>query len=217
MLQALARLLLRLGGWTAVGGPPEACKAVLIAAPHTSNWDGYWGIVYKVAVQLDVHWFGKKSLFWFPLGSLLRAFGGIPLDRRSAGSAVDQAVEMFRTNDNFFFALAPEGTRRKTRYWKTGFYRIAVGANVPLVPGFFDYGRKRIGLGPALTLSGEPQKDLEQLRNLYADIEGRWPEKAGPIDFPPKRQRRNKKNKKGSEPFIGASAPDPDPDTEKGL
>ena len=212
MLQAIARLLLRLGGWTAVGGPPECSKAVLIAAPHTSNWDGYWGIVYKVAVQLDVHWFAKQSLFWFPLSSLLRAFGGIPLDRKRAGSAVDLAIDMFRTNDSFYFALAPEGTRSKTRHWKTGFYRIAVGADIPVVLGFFDYDRKRIGLGPPLTLTGDQQQDLESLRAFYADINGRWPEKTGPIEFPPQRRPRNRKNKKGSEPVSGT-----DPNDGKGL
>jgi len=209
MLQAIAKFLLRLGGWTAVGGQPESPKAVLIASPHTSNWDGFWGIVYKVAVKLDVHWFAKESLFWFPLSSLLRAFGGIPLDRKRAGSAVDVAVDMFGTNDNFYFALAPEGTRSKTKYWKTGFYRIAVDADVPVVLGFFDYGRKRLGLGPALTLTGDLPQDLESLRAFYADIEGRWPEKTGPIEFPPKRQSRNKK---GPEPISGT-----DPNFEKGL
>lgn len=199
MLQALARFLLRIGGWTAVGGPPEIEKAVLIAAPHTSNWDGYWGIVYKVAVKLEVHWFAKESLFWFPLGSLLRAFGGIPLDRKRAGSAVDLAIDMYKKSDSFYFALAPEGTRSKTKYWKTGFYRIAVGADVPVVLGFFDYDRKRIGLGPPLTLTGDVQKDLEALRAFYTDTNGRWPEKTGPIAFPPQRQRRNNK---GSDPIA---------------
>lgn len=210
MLQALARFLLRLGGWTAVGGPPEHRKAVLIAAPHTSNWDGYWGIVYKVAVKLDVHWFAKESLFWFPLGSLLRAFGGIPLDRKRAGSAVDLAIDMYKTSDRFYFALAPEGTRSKTKYWKTGFYRIAVGADVPVILGFFDYSRKRLGLGPPLTLTGDVQQDLEALRSFYGDIHGRWPEKTGPVEFPPQRQRNNKK---GSEPNSGANAPGSDPDS----
>jgi 1-acyl-sn-glycerol-3-phosphate acyltransferase len=112
MWQAIARLLLRLGGWTAVGGPPEVPKAVVIAVPHTSNWDGYWGIVYKVAVRLEVHWFAKQSLFWFPLGTLLRFFGGIPLDRKRAGSAVDVAVDLFGQSDSLYFALAPEGISR---------------------------------------------------------------------------------------------------------
>jgi 1-acyl-sn-glycerol-3-phosphate acyltransferase len=208
MLQAIARFLLRLGGWTAVGGPPEYPKAVLIAAPHTSNWDGYWGIVYKVAVKLDVHWFAKESLFWFPLGALLRAFGGIPLDRKRAGSAVDLAIAMYRESERFYFALAPEGTRSKTQFWKTGFYRIAVGADVPVVLGFFDYGRKRLGLGPPLTLTGDQQQDLEALRAFYSDITGRWPDKTGPIEFPPQRKPRNKR---GSEPFSSANAPGPDP------
>ncbi|MGI9223824.1 MAG: lysophospholipid acyltransferase family protein [Woeseiaceae bacterium] len=193
MWQAIARFLLRLGGWTVVGGLPDVPKAVLIAAPHTSNWDGYWGIVYKVAVRLNVHWFAKKSLFWFPLGTLLRAFGGIPLDRKRAGSAVDLAIDLFNTtDDSLYFALAPEGTRSKTKYWKTGFYRIAVGADVPVVLGFFDYGRRRLGLGPPLTLSGDLQQDLEALRAFYGDIDGRWPDKTGPIEFPPPRQPRNR-------------------------
>lgn len=192
MLQAIARLLLRLGGWTVVGGPPEVPKAVLIAVPHTSNWDGYWGIVYKVAVRLEVHWFAKQSLFWFPLGALLRFFGGIPLDRKRAGSAVDVAVDLFRQSDSLYFALAPEGTRSKTLHWKTGFHRIAVGADVPVVLGFLDYGRRRIGLGQTLDLSGDVQQDLEALRAFYADIDGRWPDKTGPIEFPPPRRPRKK-------------------------
>ena len=193
MWQAIARWLLRLGGWTVVGGRPDVPKAVVIAAPHTSNWDGYWGIVYKVAVGLDVHWFAKQALFWFPLGTLLRFFGGIPLDRKRAGSAVDVAIDLFRQSDTLYFALAPEGTRSKTLYWKTGFHRIATGANVPVVLGFLDYGRRRIGLGPILKLSGDVQQDLEALRAFYADIDGRWPNKTGPIEFPPPRPSRNGK------------------------
>lgn len=192
MWRAVARGLLRLGGWTIVGGQPDPRKAVLIAAPHTSNWDGYWGIVYKVAAQLDAHWFAKESLFWFPLSILLRGMGGIPLDRKRAGSAVDRAVEMFATNERFYFALAPEGTRRKTKYWKSGFYRIASSANVPVVLGFFDYGRRRIGLGPTVVLSGDEQRDLEILRDFYASVDGRWPENVGPIEFAPKRQNHKK-------------------------
>ena len=111
MLQAIAKFLLRLGGWTAVGGELDVPKAVIIAAPHTSNWDGVWALIYKVAVRLDVRWFAKESLFWFPLGALLRALGGIPLDRSRAGSAVDQAVGMFGHLHSFYFGptLYPSG------------------------------------------------------------------------------------------------------------
>ena len=184
MLKGLARLILRVGGWTAVGEMPDVPKAVIIAAPHTSNWDGFWALVYKVAAQLDIHFFAKQSLFWFPLNILLRALGGVPLDRKRAGSAVDRAIEMFRTNDSFYFGLAPEGTRSRVDHWKSGFYRIAEGADVPVVLGFLDYGKRQIGIGPTLKLSGDWHKDLDFCRDFYSNIEGRWPEKAGPVTFP---------------------------------
>ncbi len=184
MLRGIARLILRIGGWTPVGGLPDEPKAIFIAAPHTSNWDGFWALVYKVAMQLDIHFFAKESLFWFPLNVLLGALGGVPLDRKRAGSAVDQAIEMFRKNESYYFGLAPEGTRSRADHWKSGFYRIAEGAGVPVVLGFIDYGRRRLGIGPTLELSGEWHKDLDFCRDFYSDIEGRWPEKAGPVTFP---------------------------------
>ena len=114
MLRSFARWMLRVGGWTTVGGVPEVPKAVFIAAPHTSNWDGLWALVYKVAFDIDVKFFAKHSLFWFPLGNILRALGGIDLDRGKAGTAVDEAIRMFETEEQFYFGLAPEGTRKKT-------------------------------------------------------------------------------------------------------
>ncbi len=181
----VARLLLRLGGWTLVGDIPSVPKAVVIAWPHTSNWDGIWALIYRVAIQLDVRFFAKDSLFWFPLSVLLRGLGGIPLDRSKAGSAVDQAVAMFKDRESFYFGLAPEGTRSHTDHWKSGFYRIAETADVPIVVGFLDYGRRRIGLGPVYSLTGNHDTDMTVLREFYSDVEGRWPEKAGPIQLPP--------------------------------
>ncbi len=193
MLQAIAKLILKIGGWEMAGELPAEKRAVVIAAPHTSNWDGFWALVYKVAVQLDIHFFAKQSLFWFPLNILLGALGGVPLDRKRAGSAVDQAIEMFNTTESYYFGLAPEGTRSRADHWKSGFYRIAEGADVPVVLGFLDYGKRRIGIGPTLKLSGDPQKDLEFFREFYSDIEGRRPEMAGPItiqDRPQATRRR---------------------------
>ena len=184
MLAKLAHLVLRLGGWTIVGDDMDGPKAVVIAAPHTSNWDGFWALTYKIAVGLDIHFFAKDSLFWFPLNVLLGALGGVPLDRKRAGSAVDQAIEMFRSNESYYFGLAPEGTRSRAEHWKSGFYRIAEGAGVPVVLGFMDYGRRRIGIGPTLHLSGDWHKDLDFCRDFYKDIRGRWPDKAGPVTFP---------------------------------
>lgn len=185
MLKRVAKALLWLGGWTAVGGTPPVPKAVIVAAPHTSNWDAYWGLVYKVAVGLDVHFFGKHTAFWFPLGTLLRALGGIPLDRRNPGFAIQTAVDGFGENDSYYFALAPEGTRSRLPYWKTGFYRIAEQAGVPVLLGFLDFGNRRIGLGPAIELTGDRAADLARIREFYAGIRGKNPDNASPIEFPP--------------------------------
>ena len=184
MLRSIAKLLLKLGGWTPVGGVPEDKKAVLIAAPHTSNWDVLWAIAYKVYVGLDAKWFAKHSAFWFPLGNILRAMGAVPVDRGSPRQAVRQAIRLFEEQDEFFFALAPEGTRAKTHAWKTGFYRIAEGAGVPVYLGFLDFGRRRLGISKKIELTGDVEADMAVIRKFYEGIEGRWPEKTTPVRFP---------------------------------
>jgi 1-acyl-sn-glycerol-3-phosphate acyltransferase len=184
VLRSIAKLLLKLGGWTAVGGIPEDKKAVLIAAPHTSNWDVLWAICYKVLIGLDAKWFAKHSAFWFPLGNILSAMGAVPIDRGSPRHAVKQAIRLFEEQDEFFFALAPEGTRKKTHAWKTGFYRIAEGAGVPVYLGFLDFGRRRLGISDKIELTGDVEADMAVIREFYADIEGRWPEKTTPVRFP---------------------------------
>lgn len=183
-LRYVAKALLWLGGWTPVGEQPDVPKAVFIAAPHTSNWDAVWGLAYKVYAGLDLRFFAKHTLFWFPLGNLLRALGAIPIDRGVPGSAVGRAVESFAKRESFYFALAPEGTRRWRPYWKTGFYRIAEEARVPVVLGFFDYANKRLGLGPVIELSGDRNADLARIREFYRGVTGRRPENAGPVAFP---------------------------------
>ncbi len=183
MLSAIARLILRLGGWTILGERPDAPQAVVIAAPHTSNWDGFWGLVYKISIGLDVHFFAKQSLFWFPLGNLLRGFGAVELDRSKPGGAVQQAINEFESRDRFLFALAPEGTRSLRPGWKSGFYRIALGAKVPVYPGFLDFGSRRIGIGERIDLTGDEETDLETIRAAYAGVTGRHPDKASPIRF----------------------------------
>ena len=146
MWKWLAIRILKVCGWKARGGIPDIPKAVIIAAPHTSNWDGIWALTYKVAVGLDIRFFAKQSLFWFPLGVLLRGLGGIPLDRTRATSAVDQAIAMFNEEETFYFGLSPEGTRSLKDHWKTGFYRIARGADVPVLLGVLDFRNREIGI-----------------------------------------------------------------------
>ena len=186
MLSSIARLLLKIGGWTLVGDHPSVPKAVIIAAPHTSNWDGIWGLIAKVALRVDVHFFGKDTLFWFPLGTILRVMGGIPLDRANPGSSVDQAVRGFKASESYYFAMAPEGTRRHKPYWKTGFYRIAISAGAPVVLAFFDYERRRLGIGATVELSGDPDQDLARICAFYAaNARPKHAGKMGPVAFDP--------------------------------
>lgn len=183
MLRGVARLILKLGRWTPVGGIPEAPKAMLIFAPHTSNWDAVWALTYKVAIDIDVRFFGKQTLFWFPLGNLLRALGCIPLDRANATSAVEQAVNMFDNKDSFYFGLAPEGTRSLTAGWKSGFYRIASDAKVPVYFGFLDYATRSVGIGGHMTPTGNSDADIKVCKDFYKDVVGARPENASPVRF----------------------------------
>jgi len=177
----VAKFLLWLGRWTPVGPVPDEKKAVIIGAPHTSYWDGYWLIVYKIAYGLDVKFFIKDSMFWFPMSLLLNGMGGVPLNRVDARSAVKQAVAAFDEHEDLLFGLAPEGTRSKTKGWKTGFYRIAEGAGVPVVFGFFDYANRRLGFGPSMMLTGDMDADMVIIRSFYESVGGRSPDKTSPL------------------------------------
>jgi 1-acyl-sn-glycerol-3-phosphate acyltransferase len=185
MIPALANFILRLGGWRLEGEIPDVDKAVFIAAPHTSNWDGFWFIVYKFAVKVKVCFLGKHTLFWWPLGSILTAMGCIPVDRSAAAGIVPQLVEAFSAEDRLFLALAPEGTRKWTPHWKSGFYRIAKSTGVPIYLAFIDYRRKIVGIGPMLPAHDSVEEDVTFLQDYYAQFTGRRPELQGPIRFPP--------------------------------
>jgi 1-acyl-sn-glycerol-3-phosphate acyltransferase len=125
-----------------VGEVPSLDKAVYIAAPHTSNWDGFWLLVAKTALRLEARFLAKDTLFWWPLGAVLSWFGAIPIDRSHGAEVVPQLVETFNKNDRFCLALAPEGTRKWMPHWKTGFYRIAVEADVPIVRRYIQTQRR---------------------------------------------------------------------------
>ena len=185
MIKGLARLILRIGGWTPATEMPDLDKAVFIAAPHTSNWDGIWLIIYRIGYDIDVHFLAKDTLFWWPLGPILRAVGAIPIDRKPGSPVVQQIVDEFERRDRFWFALSPEGTRKWQPYWKTGFYRIALAADVPIATGFIDYKTRSLGVGIALPPERDLEKDLEFLREYFAPFVGRNPENTGPVEFPP--------------------------------
>ena len=185
MWQRIARLILKVGGWTPVGDLPGYDKVVFVAAPHTTNWDGFWLLVYKVALDVDVHFLAKHPLFWWPLGPILSAMGAMPIDRAVSTSTVQQVVDVFAERDKFWFALSPEGTRKWQPYWKTGFYEIASATNVRIVLAFIDYRKKQMGIGITLPPERNIAADLRAIQQFYKSLHGRIPENTGPIEFPP--------------------------------
>ena len=164
----IGRSVLRLGGWRVVGPLPDVSKLVLIAAPHSSNWDGVWGFAAKLALGFEVKVLGKAQLFWWPLGPLLRRLGVIPIDRSSPQGTVGQAVDMIRRTDRIWYAITPEGTRKRVEKWKSGFWKIAHEAQVPILPAYFHYPDKRIGIGPLFATTGDMAADIAALREWYA-------------------------------------------------
>ena len=169
----LGRTVLRLGGWRVVGPIPDLRKAVVIAAPHSSNWDGLWGLAAKMALGIEARILGKDKLFWWPLGTVLRRLGVVPLDRSSPQGTVGQAVAMIQGSERIWFALAPEGTRKPVKEWKSGFIRIARMAQVPIVPAYFHYPDKVIGFGAPFHTSGDDAADMAAVRRWYRPWIGR--------------------------------------------
>lgn len=177
----LARSVLKLLGWTLLDVPERPARAVLIAYPHTSNWDGFYALLIKLALQLDTHWVGKDALFRPPFGRLARRLGGVPVNRRQPTGFVEQMAAEFARRPRFMLVIAPEGTRSLTGGWKTGFYRIALAAQVPVGLAFVDYRRREAGILAYLTLSGDPEKDIAAIAEHYRDRPGKRPELASPI------------------------------------
>lgn len=168
-----ARTLLRLGGWRVVGAFPDVPKAVLIGAPHSSNWDGVWGFAAKIALGLDMRVFAKHQLFRWPFGPLLRRLGVIPVNRGDARGLVEQMQERFRQEERFWLGIAPEGTRKRVERWKPGFWKIAKAAGVPVVPAYFHYPEKIIGVGEPFFLGDDMDADIARIRAWYAPWRGK--------------------------------------------
>jgi 1-acyl-sn-glycerol-3-phosphate acyltransferase len=160
-------------GWRIEGGLPNHSKFVVIAAPHTSNWDFVVGMAATLALDVDANWIGKHTLFRWPLGVLMKGLGGIPVDRTSSTGLVDQIVDRFNKSTSLVLGLAPEGTRKNVVRWKSGFYHIAVGAGVPIVCAYFDFASKTVGIGPVIDPSGDYDSDLEEIMEIYAPIRGK--------------------------------------------
>jgi 1-acyl-sn-glycerol-3-phosphate acyltransferase len=164
---ALGRFMIRLRGWALEGAVPNEPKMVIIVAPHTSNWDFLTGLWAKLALQLKAGFLGKHTLFWWPLGVFLRRLGGISIDRSKAAGVAEDSAEAFKKHERLMLVVAPEGTRSHSGRWKSGFYRIAVAAGVPILLVTFDYSRKVVRLGPLFHPTGDYEKDLPQIQSHF--------------------------------------------------
>ena len=175
LLRGISVVFLRLTGWRVEGVlPPEARKSVFIAAPHTSNWDLPYTLMVSFVLRLTPYWMGKSSLFKAPFGGVMRWLGGIPVRREQSNNLVAASAEAIRMADGpLQLIVPPEGTRSKTRYWKTGFYYIALNAEVPIVMAYMDYSTKRSGLGPIFEPTGNAMADMAAIKAFYAPFKGK--------------------------------------------
>ncbi|NDI87465.1 1-acyl-sn-glycerol-3-phosphate acyltransferase [Undibacterium crateris] len=187
LVQRSALRILRLIGWQVRYKPLPGPRGVIIVYPHTSNWDFPIGILAKLAIGMPFHFIAKSSLFegltGATLGKVVRALGGEPVERGSSTGAIARLAKTMHSADWYWMALAPEGTRSLRPHWRSGFYHIALEAKVPLACAYFDFKRKEVSLVDYLTLSGEQEADMEQIRQVYQDVQGCRPHLAGPIQL----------------------------------
>ncbi len=181
--QHLAQAFLSLAGWQAEGAIPKYDKFVVIAAPHTTNWDGVYMVMIAIRYGIQFRWMVKHTLAEGVLSPIIRLSGGLGVDRRSSHNVVEQIVKRFEEADKLVLAIAPEGTRSLRKHWRSGFYHIAVAAKVPIVMGYLDYDRKRGGFSSGITPSGNMDEDIKIFREFYSKIGPKHPKNFGPIKF----------------------------------
>lgn len=182
-IRAVAWLVMRARGWRLEGSPPADPSFVLLAAPHTSAWDVPLMLASVLKLRLRVHWLGYAGYFRGPLAPLLRWLGGVPITRGPAEERVRNAAELLASHPQMVIAIAPEGSRYHVPRWRTGSYHLALAAGVPLVLTALDHGARVARVGPAITPTGDLETDLVPIRRFYAGVQGRHPERQGPISF----------------------------------
>ncbi len=178
LMRWFAIVFLWINGWRATGTLPDVPKYVLIAAPHTSNWDLPYMLFAAFVLRAKIYWMGKDAIFRWPFKNLFKWLGGIPIDRSRANNVVGQCIDQFNSHDALVLTVPPAGTRKRVLNWKTGFYHIASGAGVPIAMGFLDYKKKIGGFGPVLQPTGDIEADMEIIRSFYRDISGKYPLKS---------------------------------------
>jgi 1-acyl-sn-glycerol-3-phosphate acyltransferase len=175
MLRLIAQVYWALSRWTLVTEPAPTRPTVVLGAPHTSNWDFVLMLGIAWRLKMRFRWLGKESLFRGWRGPIMRAIGGIPVDRSNPAGVVDALVSRIRDGDVFGLVVTPEGTRGGAVHWKSGFYPIAREAGLPVTLGYVDRTTMTAGLGPTLTLTGEVRADMDAIRAFYSDKSGMRP------------------------------------------
>ncbi|MBF0118383.1 MAG: lysophospholipid acyltransferase family protein [Desulfobacterales bacterium] len=181
IMRFLSLLILKFFGWRVEGKLPDIPKFVMIAAPHTSNWDLPLTLLVAFALKAKIYWMGKAAIFNRPFTGFFKWLGGIPIDRSKSNGVVKESIKQFEENEKLILTIPPSGTRRKVLYWKTGFYYIACGANVPIVLGFLDYSRKTGGIGYSYIPTGDIKSDFLEIQAFYSDIKGKYSLKSADI------------------------------------
>jgi len=164
---AVGRFMMAIRGWRVEGEIPDIPRMVLIVAPHTSNWDFLTGLYVKLALRMGARFVGKHTLFRWPLGVFMRWLGGVPVDRSAAAGFAEETARLLRESERMTVVLAPEGTRRHADRWKSGFYRIATAAGVPILLAALDYSRKVVSFGPLVRPTGDYERDLAEIQSRY--------------------------------------------------
>ncbi|MDC9720184.1 MAG: lysophospholipid acyltransferase family protein [Gammaproteobacteria bacterium] len=180
IIRGLSWLALKLSGWKVVNVAPTTGSYLIIAAPHTSNWDFPLGIAMAFHLRLKVYFIGKHSLFKGIMGPLMRWLGGIPLNRAASKNFVEAAIENYANNENLVLAIAPEGTRTSVERWKTGFYHMAKGADVPLALAYFDFATRTGGIGKMFDPTDDMDADMQAIADFYKPIVGKNPANFNP-------------------------------------
>jgi 1-acyl-sn-glycerol-3-phosphate acyltransferase len=175
LAQLLGRLVLSVFGWRKAGQVPSARNIVIIAAPHTTNWDFIFLLAAAYSFGISVNWLGKDSLFRSPLGPILRFLGGVPVDRSKRNNLVQSLSAQIEHGSGIALVIQPSGTRRRTEHWKSGLYRTAEAAQITLVCGYLYYQKKEAGLGLAF-LPSDLSQDMNRIREFYEPIVGKYPE-----------------------------------------
>lgn len=177
----LGRSIIRLTGWRVTGGVPASKSMIIIAAPHTTNWDLFFLLGAAYSFGLQIKWLVKSNVFFPVVGSILSFLGGIPVDRSTRNNMVKNLADFIANSKGTCIVIPPSGTRAYTEYWKSGFYRIAMAANVPICCGYLDYEQKEAGLGLSFQPSGDIAADMDRIRAFYADKKGKYPDKKSRI------------------------------------